>query len=34
MPNEIYQQKILKVDVLNRSTKGVTISPFRRACRL
>ena len=29
--NEIYQKGLLKVRVLNRSTKGTTISSFRRA---
>ena len=30
-PNEIYQEGFLKVPVLNRSTKGATMSFFRRA---
>ena len=30
-PNEIYQEGFLKVPVLSRSTKGATISSFRRA---
>ena len=29
--NEIYQEGILKVPVLNRSTKGPTVSSFHRA---
>ena len=29
--NEIYQEDFLNVPVLNRSTKGATISSFRRA---
>ena len=30
-PNEIYQEGFLQVPVLSRSTKGATISSFRRA---
>ena len=34
MANKIYQYNILKVDVWDRSIKGVVISSFRRASRL
>ena len=30
-PNQIYQEDFLQVAVLNRSTKGATISSFRKA---
>ena len=30
-PDKVYQEDFLNVPVLNRSTKGATISSFRRA---
>ena len=30
-PNEIYQEDFLQVALLNRSTKGATVTSFRRA---